>query len=285
MGLTQITDPAARVADRGLSTIQSGRNYLDGLANKYIVKPKTVTGIGGFVFDYEGETRVSRQADITDHYSENNEFLNDHMAMRPFRLTLRGFVAELVFQKPAGILGALQTVQTRLGVVPAYLGKYTPQGLQKAQAVLTQATQVVNKVDQSLARIKNVVGLFKKGTQGPTRQQEAFRILETLQEKREIFLVETPYRIFDHMALEAIDFVQPEETRGMSDVVVTLKQMRFAEVITTTVSADILAERLASQAAATQDQGKSGGTPANQSILSNVGGKAADALKNLGILQ
>src|SRR5262245_9752879 len=129
MSLTDVTDPGARVAGQGLQTIQNGRNYLDGLANKYIVRPKTVLGIGGFVFDYEGDTRVSRQADITDHYAENNDFINDHMAMRPFRLTLRGLVSELVFEKPRGILGALQTIQSRLGVVPAYLGKYTPQGL------------------------------------------------------------------------------------------------------------------------------------------------------------
>ena len=42
----------------------NGGSYLDHLANKYILKPRSVTGIGGFIFDYEGETNLQLQSEM-----------------------------------------------------------------------------------------------------------------------------------------------------------------------------------------------------------------------------
>ncbi len=64
---------ASAQAGLGNLNLQDGNNYLNNIANKYIVKPKNAKGIGGFVFDYEGETNVTFQADITDHYLETND--------------------------------------------------------------------------------------------------------------------------------------------------------------------------------------------------------------------
>ena len=239
-----------------LNGIQSGRNYIDNLANKAIVKPKFAKGIGGFVFDYNGQEDVTWAADITDHYVENNTPVQDHIAIKPLKVVLRGFIAELVLQKPQGLIGALDTIQNRLTAVPAYLGRYTPGAIQDAQKFITKATNTVNKIDQAIGRIKNIVGFFT--APGETKQTKAFNTLLALANTRQVMVVETPYKVIDNMAIENVTFIQDDNTRELTDISVTLKEMRFVDLKTTT---DINANRRTQMSQTSTDKGKTSGTP------------------------
>jgi len=249
----------------GTQTGFDPRAYVDGLANKFIVKPKTVTGIGGFVFDYEGETNVSIQADITDHYLETNEPVQDHIAIHPIKMTLRGYVAELVQLKPTGLLGALEQIQNRLTTVPAYLGKYTPGAISTIQKAISKTQNTVNTIDQSLARIKNIVGLFSKSVQGRTNQERAYNKLQSLMVTRQLMFVETPYGTFNNMAIESLVLVQDDTTKMWSDITVTMKRMNFVDIQTSTL--DFRSGRNGPQSQGTVNQGATSGTPVDSSVL------------------
>lgn len=239
-------------------SIPRGRAYVDGLANKYIVKPKNAKGIGGFLFDHEGETTLRLQAEITDHYAEDNTVINDHVALRPLRMNLRGFIGELVFQQPQGVIGALNLIQNKLTTIPAYIGNYTPQMIGKVQNVITQATNVVNTVDQSISRVKNIVGLFGKSTPAITKQEKAYLTLQSLYFTKQIVLVETPYGVFNNMIIDSLVFVQPEDTKSWSDISVTLKQVNFVRTETSVSNKHI--NRRHDQIAPVVKQGSTQGT-------------------------
>lgn len=253
----------------GLSNLnlQDGNNYLNTLANKYIVKPKTASGIGGFVFQYEGETTVQSQADITDHFLESNDPVQDHIAIKPFRVVLRGFTAELAQAAPAGVVGALSIIQNKLTAVPAYLGKYTPGALLAIQRAVTTAQNTVNQINLGLAKVQNIVGFLPGAAPQKSKQQKAFAQLVALQTSRQVFTVETPYRYFDSMVIESLTFIQPEETKDWSDISVTLKQMRFVQVQTVSTNDNTFGGRAALQRQDTAAQGKTQGTPTSTSVL------------------
>lgn len=270
----------------GLGQIENGKGYLDSLATKYVVRPKTAKGIAGFVFDYEGETRLRQEATSTDHFAEDNSSIQDHIAIRPVRLTLRGFVSELAVTPTNGILGALNVIQSKLNVLPAYLGKYTPQALNVVNGALTQAQSVVNQVNQGLARAKNIVGLLAdplgRKPPGKTKQELAYAQLSALgfpdpnasvsgsgpiNNTPHIFVVSTPYKVFDNMMLETLDMVQDEATKFWSDVTVTLKQMRFAETSSIPNLLSNFSGRAGQQIQPQTDKGKTPGTPAQASLL------------------
>lgn len=259
--------------------IQNGRDYLDGLVNgnplgKFLLKPSDSGSIGDFLFDYEGETNVTLQADITDHFAENNQFLNDHYALKPVRITLRGYVGELVQKKANGISGLLAALQNKLTAVPAYIGKYTPQALGKIQAALTKAQSTVNKVNNVLSKVQSVAGLFPGAVAAPTKQAQGYLKLETLMLTKQIFSVQTPYKLFQSMAIESLSITQDETTKYISDVTVTLKQMRFADVLLTTSSAGAFAGRTRFQRGDQADQGLTKGKPALISTLKSAFGGA-----------
>jgi hypothetical protein len=263
-GVTSAESTATNITQQ--SNLQDGQNFLNTAANKYIVKPKNAAGIGGFVFDYEGEDSVTYTSEITDHYLETNDPVQDHIAQRPVRIVLRGFVSELSQKAPAGVVGALATIQSKLTTVPAYLGKYTPGAIQGIQKALTTAQATANQINLALAKVQNVVGMLPGATPQKSKQQKAFAQLQALWLSRQVFTVQTPYTYFSNMVIESISFIQPEETTSWSDISITLKQMRFVQVQTVANSSKF-AGRAALQRQPQASQGKTQGTPADVSLL------------------
>lgn len=262
-----MTLAASTQSGLGSLNLQDGNNYINTLANKYIVKPKNAKGIGGFVFDYEGEASVTFQADITDHFLESNDAVQDHIAQRPVKIMLRGFVSELVQKAPQGLVGALASIQNRLTTVPAYLGRYTPGALSTIQKSITAAQNTVNTINQSIARVQNIVGMFPGAAPQKSKQQQAFAQLQSLYLSRQVFTVETPYSTFDSMVIETLTFVQPEDTQSWSDISVTMKQLRFVDTQTVQSTSGAFGGRSSLQRQDLTAQGKTKGTPVQTSLL------------------
>lgn len=252
--------------------LQNGNNYLNTLANKYIVKPKTAMGVGGFVFDYEAEQTVQYSADITDHYLENNDAVQDHIAQRPARIILTGFVGELAQTAPQGIVGALSTVQNKLTALPAYLGKYTPGAIQAIQKGITAAQNTVNTINLGLSKVQNIVSFLPGAAPQKSIQQKKFAQLYGMWKSRQVFTVETPYTYFDSMVIESFSFRQPEETKDWSDITITLKEMRFIDVSSVQADQSKFGGRGAFQRQGAVNQGKTQGTPAPVSALYSLFG-------------
>lgn len=270
-----------------LSVIQNGNTisnvqaYANQLAKEYILQPKGMKGIAGFVFDYEGDDQIQLESDITDHYAEDNSSVQDHIALKPYRITLRGFVTELFFPAlNSGIFGALNTLTSTLQSVPAYLGKYTPQALQtlsqSASGVAASVENYANTAAQYLNQAQNIVNLFA-GSGAETRQQKAFASLAALRDSRQIFQVVTPWTLVKNVAIDNLMFIQPKESVSRSDIVVTLKQMRFVDININT-GPSVLAQYGGRAAQQAQGQTLNGSTPGTP-----VGGPTSGPLGPLSI--
>ena len=265
MAIVPLVQNAAAGVETGVLTpIQRAQDYVDSLVSKNILKPKGMQGIEGFVFDYVGDEQVRLENEITDHYSESNLAIQDHIAKKPARLVLRGFVSELVLPASnSGIGGLLTTLQNKLGVVPAYLGKYTPSAVQQLSKAVTQAQSYANTANLYLARARNVVGFFAGAAAVPTRQQAAFDKLSSLRETGWLCTVETPWHIFNNMAIEILSFVQPEDSRSASDISVTLKEIRTVDVVSVPNITATHGGRSAFQAQPQVNNGRISGAPSS----------------------
>lgn len=235
-----------------------GSDYLNNLTAKYLVKPKGLHHIGGFIFDYENDTEIRLTSNITDHYVEDNTAIQDNIALAPVRLTLRGFVSELSQnnQPPSGYTNFIQAVTNKLSTVPAYLGNFSAQAIARQQKVLADAQALINSVDYAVSRINNIAGLFNNAAPGQTKQAQAYQKLESLWKQKILFSVETPYKIYDNMAIETISFIQNEVTNMLSDISITLKEIRFASVEFTRFNEVLYGGRRAQQVQDTADKGK-----------------------------
>lgn len=257
MSFTQFAADGGRVPS-------TAEPYLDN-KNSTLLKPKSAEGISGFIFDIPDTENLQLQSDITDHFTESNSFINDHIVRKPIILTLAGFIGELVFRTPEGILGTVQEIDNRLETVEAYAGDLTPGAVQTVQRVIQQAQSAISAINQTIAKVQNLVELFDGEEAGDTLQQKAYQQLFALWKSSELVTVQTPWAYFDSMSIKSITFVQNEESKEISDISVTLKEMRFAE--TKTVNFDQnqfpIAEEV--QAAPEEEQGQAGEEDGNLS--------------------
>lgn len=233
-------------------------------ASSTLVSVAGTVGIAGFVFDVADNETIELDADITDHYVENGTAVQDHIALRPERVTVRGLVGEYKH-----IVEGKQTTLQKATKKLTTLASYLPP-LSDAASAIYKGLQGKNEnaslsfLSGSLNNVTNTaMDLFKayRNVNIPqTEQQKAFIFFEALRNNRSLFTIQTPFRYYTDMAVESIRTTQSGFSRDQSDFEVTFKKMRFVNVEKNLIENDKAEKpadntRLAEQAAPKTDKG------------------------------
>lgn len=194
--------------------------------NRYVVTPALDFGIAGFVFDVEGETVQEYSNEITDHYIEDNSVVQDHIASRPLKVTLKGYVGELTF-KEESVGNILQDVGERLVTLDSYLPELTAQATQTYR-VLENASEF--NLEQDLDGISDLYSTIRNLDPTASKQQRAYLYFKSLKEQRVLMSIQTPFEFLEDMAIESIFARQGEATNTIAEFQVTFKQIRTASL-------------------------------------------------------
>lgn len=239
IGGTQATVSTARQMANLLAGFQPSFSGLDLIT-------RMAKDIGTFQFNYIGEERLEAGTEITEHYAEDNKFMQDHCAVRPSIVVMRGFVAETNFNKNS-ILPFLTALGSALTPVTPYIGRYSPGTAAKMAGAISQTNQIINQ----LAQIQGVAGgvnkLIKSAGKiagAASNVRSAYDALDALRTSGTTFAVVTPWATFGNnapnnshgpMMIENLVMVSPEDTRGWVDIVVRLKEIKVAPSLLPTV--------------------------------------------------
>lgn len=237
------------------------------------------------IFTTEGENTVNLQSEITDHFIETNSSVDDHVALRPERITVHGFIGELTNTFPAFLPPSTQ-VQAILGAI----SQFAPSFSKSAMNVINEAFQayqaVSAAVNGAVSAWNTITGAETEtfiGSQGisvlganQTKQQLMFsqlygywaRPLRGLSPA--LFQVQTPWAIFGFCAIESVNAVQDEKSEELTDFFVTFKVLRF--VSTSSTNGPRVAGRLQQQSALLTQNGSA-----------SLGGKLSLPSGNFGL--
>lgn len=196
----------------------------------YLVTPANAFGMGGFLFDVEGDTTVNLDAEITDHFLEDNSAIQDHIALRPKRFTLKGYVGELVDEIETGTLGFVQKAVKKLTVLSAILPTLS-QATQQAKEFLEAPSLETLKLND-LSTATDYWAVAKNLANGTSKQQQAYQYFKALWEQKLLTSVQTPFEFVANMAVVSVVAVQDETTRTVSDFTIVLKQIRTVSELT-----------------------------------------------------
>ena len=225
-----------------------------------IVRPQNPPlGIAGYIFDVVGEQAMDLTSEITDHFVEDNTTIQDQIALKPEKYTVKGLVAELVFTTP---IQQLQEAATNPLPLFAPLSPVFTVGSLEIQAVAAAGTTAQTNaiVDtQSLYSFYN----GSMGALAQTRQSKAFSYFYQLWLGRQLMSVETPWGVMNNMAIESITPTQGDQTKYQTDFSLTFKKIRFARTITVNIGQ--LAGRAAQQRADVTQQAKATTTTVSDS--------------------
>jgi hypothetical protein len=235
---------------------------LIGMGTALVTDQNLKKGIDGFLFDVPLTENISYSAQITDHFTEDNSSIQDHVALEPIKITLTGKVGELVYTKLAG-LTFLSAAIDRL----APFGIFSPeQGLMATKAIAS-AYEVVSAIDTIQKTYNNLADIF---TDSPSlnKQQAAFVKFENYFLGRALLSVETPWKTYRDMVIESWSADQAEDTTMETTFTLTFKQMRFIQTIT---NKGKLLGRAAAQASETENKATQTGGSAALNLGKTVG--------------
>ena len=233
------------MADFTFGSVTSEQNIsrIKDTFSKYVVTPAASFGVAGFVFDVPDETVETLQAEITDHFVEDNSAVQDHIALRPVTLEMGGFVGELVYEDEAVNASTTQSVVQKLTGVSSFLPN-----IASSARIIKNAIQNPSEVsfENATSQIADLYGVIKNANPSATRQQQAYLYFKALFEQRVLFGVQTPFGFLNDMAIESITAVQGKESNQVASFSVTMKQIRKVTVETVAFSPRTL-QRIASQ--------------------------------------
>lgn len=229
-GPLSVSSPLAAV-DPNVNAPDFVQQFSNAIARCSIVIPEGVAQIGSFAFDMRETEEEDLEAEIPDHWLEDNTAAHDHIAIKPVRVTLSGYVAEVTL--PAltikTLLGALTAATNTLSQLPVFLGTQTAGNTQAINQAISQAQSVVVQVGQTIARAAQLANVLSGLLSGPSRnkQQRAFLQLKAYWQAGIIFTVHTPYETLTNMAIENIRVISPPDSQEWTEFVVRMKQLQF----------------------------------------------------------
>ncbi len=248
-----------------MADISSITSQITSLSNVLMVSPQNTVGYqpqasgssnasgNPIIFNYEGEQTATLESDITDHYVEDNTAIQDQIAIKPPVITTHGFIGELNDIAPS-YLQNLKTLANKLTVISGYFPSLSVTALLAYNEAVFAANTALNAVDSAVSAVQSIAGVFTGGNGqavisgngqlstsfgsglnqflGQNKQQAAFQQFYTYQTKKVLFTVQTPWAVFQNMAIKSLRAIQDAETRVITDFEVTFKMIRTASVIT-----------------------------------------------------
>ena len=219
-----------------------------------IVRPNNPPpGVAGYLFNIVTDDAVDLESEITDHYTENNSAVQDHIALRPEIISVRGLVAELSGTQP--LEGNISQQPNALPVIPGYLPQLTPGAVQTT----VQLAIAPERQKAAVSDSQSLYGYYESRTpQQPnqTKQSYIFGYFYQLWKGRQLFSVETPWGVWNNMAIMSLNANQGEDTRSVSDMSIQFKRISVTESVS--YSQGNLAERAAAQRAGFTQNGNIG---------------------------
>jgi hypothetical protein len=197
-----------------------------------IVRPDNPpSGVAGYLFNIVTDDAVDLESEITDHYIENNTAIQDHIALRPEVISVKGLVAELSGIQPTQ--GNISQQSNALPAIPGFLPQQTPGAAQ------TSAQQAIapNREKAAISDSQSLYGYYEsRSAQQPnqTKQSYVFGYFYQLWKGRQLFSVETPWGIWNDMAIMSLNATQGEDTRTVSDIRIQFKRISKVEAVAIT---------------------------------------------------
>ncbi len=278
----------------GIPSISAVTNAATTLGNLILVTPQNVLGYQpqtlsngsitfvnpSILFHYEGEQTTTLESDITDHFVEDNTAVQDQIALKPIIITTQGFIGELNDLPPNKFFALAQQAAQKLVTLTQYAPTLSATALLAYNEAVffytTGSALAVNAVSawSSITSGESVVGPNGLTLQhNQTKQQQYFQQFYGFWQSRTLFTVQTPWAIFQNMAIKSLRALQSAETRVITDFEVSFKQIKYAAALSDINVLDFQGQ-LQQQGASNTNNGTSG--------LSSKSTSVSSAFANLG---
>jgi hypothetical protein len=218
-----------------------------------VVSVLSNTGIAGYKFHIPQTEVIKMESEVTDHYTDSNAVLQDHIARRPVTITLTGLQGEY-FYSINEVQDTLAQIVPTLNLVSQFLPKLTNAAMSKKiewanyqkslnlgagisanqnvdlTKTLAQNTSLLSKANMMWNELNGVdlFKLFQDIYKLKSAQTRAFLFLEAMWKLNKPFSVETTWKRYDNMIITSLQPVR-DNNADITEFSVTFKQINFAQ--------------------------------------------------------
>jgi hypothetical protein len=259
------------------SSIQSTANLISSVVNGFVVSPNDAPlGVSGFVFNIIDDEEMVVDSDVTDHFVEQNYSIQDHIALKPIRFTLKGFQGELNY-----VLNSDDSSSLNVASVLSALSDISPVfNAQDGQVYSSIAEETAQAADV-ISNVQSLSSLISDLSTVQTNQQTAFNFFLNMRNNRQLVTIQTPYGLLTNYVVENFRSMQPGDSRFMSRFTVTFKEIKVVSTSTapTTQSPNTAGSGTQTSTDTTQADTTSTGTtvPAQSQVTSTNVSMVSDA--------
>lgn len=246
--LSQASTLVSSLSNLLLATPQGTKGYQPQSAPTATGQVSPLTPSPAILFNYEGEQSLVLASDITDHFTEDNTALQDQIALKPIVINTHGFIGELNNVPPIG-LAQLQIAANTLTTVGSFIPGLSSTAQLAYDMAFSAYQLAASAANSGVAAVSSIAGGASQN-----QQQTYFQLFYGYWQTRTLFTVQTPWAIFQNMAILNCRPVQDSETRMITDFEVSFKQIQIASSQTTS-GAKQTQGRASTQQAAAQNNG------------------------------
>lgn len=267
-GLSNITTTATSLSNLILVTPGQTLGYQPQNPPNPDGTPSDAQNPPAFLFDYEGEQSATLDSDITDHFVEDNTAIQDQISLKPVLIATHGFVGELNDVVPS-FLAPVKAIADKLTTISAYAPGISTTALiaydnafqlyQVGQNAVNAAVSAWSSVTsgQGTSVISGNAFFPIAFEPNQNKQQTAFQLFYGYWTSRTLFTIQSPWAIFQNMAIKTLRAIQDSETRVITDFEIIFKQIRTAQTSLELPQSAISQNRLSQQSANLTNQGVS----------------------------
>lgn len=267
---------AAGIRELKVSAIQLFKESVN--IHEAMVSVFSSTGIAGFKFNIPKTEQIKMQSEVTDHYIDTNNAVQDHIARRPVTITLTGLQGDYFYSvnqiedtlaKVVPTLALVKTFLPKLQAATEQIKAFEKPYKDKLAQLSLQKQQTNNPYVSNWDRLgtawdtlngQDLFTLMQQLYKLKSSQTRAFLFFEALWKSEGIFTVETTWRRYDYMVITDLTPVR-DENADITEFSVTFKQINVTSSLVTNLNNK--AGRTRQQLAQVNNKGVDKGTKTN----------------------
>ena len=213
-----------------INEIQSTLAAAKDIVGTAVIRPLGAYGVLGFTIPIPKREIIDNGSDVTDHYSENRQYITDNISQKPIRVTLTGSVYEILTRyKKESVEEGLQQITNKVTDIAAYGASLTQGTKQFISQTQSQKISTLNSWGNILVDSGNLWNAIKNIAPFSSQQGQALLFLSTIKKIGLIMSIQTPWGYYTNMVLETIVAEQLKESAGYTDLQLVFKQVNFVE--------------------------------------------------------
>jgi hypothetical protein len=166
---------------------------------------------------------------------ENGSFAADHVIENPLVIEIEGTVNDIYYQK-SPLEKAYIRALAEIGNIDRYLPDYTRQQILAVNSVITDASNVIRKVDDYINSGEQLYNLFFSNSAAKTIPEKFIDLVDALMDTNQAIKIELPYRVFDNMIITGFQVIAPQEYASALEFRLTAVQIRYTQTLFVDIS-------------------------------------------------